>query len=1375
MDEGKHRVYEFGGFRLDPERLMLLRDGHPVALTHKLFETLAFLVENRGRIVEREELTQALWPESFVGEGNLSQNIFLLRKLLGDDRNGHAFIRTIPRKGYKFTASVTETEVTVVSASSPVSGYWSQHSPFRSLQVFEQEDAWLFFGRNAEMVNLLRRLSRSPVLVIAGNSGSGKSSLVRAGLIPALRGGRFNPEALMAASDQQAESSLISWRIAVLRPSAAPFDYLSEVLPSQLAPELGLEEQANFIADCRCKLAGDRYALRDAISALVRAVTVKKKQAGQTRVLLVVDQFEEIFTLTSKPELRDRYIDALLVAASLETAVPVHLVLPLRADFYAHCLEHAGLSRCLEANLYNLPRMTAGQLRETIEKRLALASAHAEPGLIDSLLEEVGSEPGDLALLEHALGQLWERRGGPGCALTNQAYAEIGRLRGALGRHADEVYQGLGDQEQKRLARKIFLALVHLAEGAQDTRRRVAKAELLRLGNSKEAEALLARLASSRLIATGREGAETFVEVSHEALIREWPALREWLTQNREELRLERRLLQGAEEWNDLNRDPGALLQGSRLAQAEEWLCRQPETPPLVRQFVQAGIEARAEAEVKQRQAQEHELAQQKAIAFLAQRSAVRLRWFSWALGGMLLVAVGAAWFAYHQQVLEKSRAMAARSGELLSRDRGQALDLAIRSWRIAKTEEAHLAVAKALPEPLAILKHEGPVVVTGFSPDGQRILTASYDHTARVWSATDGHLMATLQGHTDQVEDAEFSPDGQRIVTASHDKTARLWNSAEGRLLATLRGHLDLVVCARFSPDGSRIVTGSFDKTARVWNSRNGRVLFTLPHNREVVEAAFSSDGQRIVTASWDHTARLWASTDGKLLAVLSGHAGQLIDAEFSPDGQRIVTASYDHTARIWNSNDGRLLAILQHQGPVGRARFSADGLRVVTASTDHTARVWNGLDGRLLLTLRHDGNVQYAEFSPDGKRIVTASYDRTARVWNAADGSLVATLLGATDVVYHAAFSASGRRIVTASGDGSARIWNTAGGRARTVVQGHTGFVLFASFSSDGRLVITSSSDHTARVWSADGGRPLVTLNGHSDEVVSAKFSPDGQRIVTRSNDGTARVWNTADGRMLAVLQGHAGAVTSAEFSPDGRCIVTSAEDHVARVWDAADGRLLFLLQGHTDRVSRALFSGDGRRIVTASADNTARVWNAADGQLLATLQGHTDAVSGVRFSPDGRRIVTASKDHTARVWNAADGRPLFTLEGHADELRDAQFSPDSRRIVTVSKDHTARVWSADDGRLVAVLEGHTDAIFGVQFSPDGQCIVTSSKDATARIWNAGDGRLLAILQGHSDWVTSARFSPDGGRIVTASLDQTARIWQVLTLDDVDRILAK
>jgi WD40 repeat protein/serine/threonine protein kinase len=1248
--------------------------------------------------------------------------------------------------------------------------YWSKHSPFRSLRVFEPEDSWLFFGRDAEIQDLLNGLGREPVLAIVGNSGCGKSSLIRAGLIAALRSGSFQPG---FAGE--------SWRIAIFRPSESPFDYLAETLPGQLAPELGLKDQAEFIADCRRKLPLTEDALRNAISALAN-VAIDRSQG--TRILLVADQFEELFTLTSSQEVRARYIDSLLAASRLDSAFPVHLVVALRADFYAHCLEHPALSRRLQSNLYNVPRMGPEQLRETIAKRLELASAHAEPGLMDSLLEDVGSEPGNLALLEHALGQLWQKWGGSGCTLTNRSYSDIGRLRGALGRYADEVYNSIGDEKQKWLARRVLLELVHLGEGAQDTRRRVKKRDLFSLGPSGQIEFLVARLTASRLISTGREERETFVEVSHEALIREWPRLREWLAENRDELKMERRLLRSAGEWEELNKDPELLLQGTRLAQAEEWLANCDNPPPLLKEFLQTSITTREDLLRKEREAQERELAREQARRREAEklaeaegqlrvqqiRSTVRLRWFSGVLVLLLLVAIGAAWFAHHQQVLAECRAMAAQSEQMLRTDQGRALDLAIRGWQLTKTNEGREAVTKAFPKILFTLPDDSRIYNLEFSPSADRIVAASGSGAAKIWSTSTGQLIAVLKGHNAGLLKAAFSPDGQRLVTGSDDHAAKVW-STDGRLLFTLNGHSAGVQHVSFSPDGRRIVTASLDHTARLWDFQGHSLQVLQGHNKLVLYATFSPDGNKIATASADRTVRIWNTQTGNALAVLQ-HDAPVQYAQFSRDGLYIVTAGDDHVAHIWNTANWQSLAILHHDGPVVHAEFSPDGQWVVTASNDKTARVWSIHGSREPVILQgHTGPIQMATFSSDGSYIVTASWDHTARVWDSMNGTLLATLQ-ADGPIYDSRFSPDGRQIATAEESG-VHIWNMAAGRLENVLQGHSDHIANARFSPDGRQVLTASLDGTARVWSTNGDL-LFALRGHRNRVWAADFSPSGEQIVTAGDDDTARLWNSRTGDQLLVLRGHTGRLFAAAFALDGRRIVTAGEDSVARVWSTTDGHLVSELHGHNGAITCAAFAPDGERIVTAGADHTARIWNSTDGRQLSLLQAHTAGVLVALFSPDGHRIVTADEDGMARIWNSIDGRALSVLQGHTKQIFAAAFSPDNQHILTASQDGTARVWNSADGRLLMTLP-HERGVTAAGYSPDGSRIVTASIDQTARVWNSTDGHLLAVLQGHSHTVSAASFSPDGRLVLTAGRDQTARIWQVMTLADIEKILTQ
>ncbi len=438
---------------------------------------------------------------------------------------------------------------------------------------------------------------------------------------------------------------------------------------------------------------------------------------------------------------------------------------------------------------------------------------------------------------------------------------------------------------------------------------------------------------------------------------------------------------------------------------------------------------------------------------------------------------------------------------------------------------------------------------------------------------AADGQ-QAVLTGHCDVVLSAVYSPDGTRIVTASFDKTARIWDARTGVQLTVLAGHGEIVVSAGYSPDGLRIVTASADKTARIWDAQTGAQLAVLSgHGDRVNSAAYSPDGTRIVTASADKTARIWDTLTGTPLAVLSGHGGRVTAAAYSPDGTRIVTASWDKTARIWDARSGKQLMVLSgHSQGLWSASYSADNTRIVTASGDETARIWDAQTGAQLAVLSGGNFLTSAAYSPDGSRIVTASRDRTARIFDARTGAQLAVLSGHGNFVESAAYSPDGTRIVTASADKTARIWDARTGASLAVLFGHGDVVDSVVYSPDGSRIVTASADKTARIWDARTGAQLAVLSGHGNFVESAAYSPDGTRIVTASDDKTARIWDARTGAQLAVLSGHGDRVNSAAYSPDGARIVTASLDRTARTWDAhvpadIEAQILWVSSAQTD----------------------------------------------------------------------------------------------------------------------------------------------------------------------------------------------------------------
>ncbi len=607
---------------------------------------------------------------------------------------------------------------------------------------------------------------------------------------------------------------------------------------------------------------------------------------------------------------------------------------------------------------------------------------------------------------------------------------------------------------------------------------------------------------------------------------------------------------------------------------------------------------------------------------------------------------------------------------------------------------------------------------------------------------AADTAVLALI-GHTARVNYASFSPDGTRVVTASQDHSVRIWDARTGLELQQLTGHTEPVVSAEFSPDSRRVVTGSVDGTARLWDAYSGRELRQFRAQGDHVNTAtFSPDGHLVLVSSDDKLAYLWDVERGALIRTFVGHSDRVASAEFSPDGRLVATAGDDNTARIWDAASGRPLRVLRgHSNHVWFAAFSPDGRRLVTASYDKTARVWDVATGQTLLQLRgHHAQVSSATYSPDGRYIVTAGIDSTAIIWDAVSGELVRTLPGSgTDRVWYAAFSPDGQRVVTASDDAAARIWDIAPRGQLQLLRGHTGPVNSARFSSDGREVVTASDDTTARLWDAATGRELQRFTGHTGAVPSAAFSPDGRLIVTASNDRTARIWEIATGRELRQFK-HDDMVTAALLSHDGKRLVTASIDRTAHVWDATTGRHLVLLSGHTDIVNSAAFSPDDTQILTGSSDQTARLWDARSGRQLLVLRGHTGQVWMAHFSADGRRILTAASDHTARLWDARNGAEVSRLTGLSENVPAAAFSPDGERVVLTLDDRTARIWDLASNRQTLALSGHRDVMQYAAFAPDGLRIVTASDDATARIWDTSTPPLSTQIS----WVAAAEFDP-------------------------------
>ncbi|MFF7632938.1 hypothetical protein ACFZB9_07275 [Kitasatospora sp. NPDC008050] len=1144
--------------------------------------------------------------------------------------------------------------------------------PYVGLASFQPEDAERFFGRERLTDEVVARVRAGRFLGVFGASGSGKSSLLRAGVLPRLRCG--------PPTGPGSRPTLL------FTPGAHPI----EECAAKLAALGGLSVTA-----LHGELQDDPRALH------LNVLRALSEHPPGTDLLIVVDQFEEAFTLCADPQERALFISALVTAAQAANS-RTRVLLGVRADFYAHCSRFPDLVEALrDAHLLVGP-MTTDELRRAISEPATAAGAIVEGALLAQVVADATGQANVLPLVSHALRETWRRRRGH--TLTLAEFEACGGIRHALTRTAEDLYTSLSER-RRAAARTILLRLVALGEGTDDTRRRVRRADL---DDTDQSGPVLEALAAARLVTLDRDT----VEITHEALLHAWPRLSGWISENRTELLLRQQLHDDAQHWEREGRDGGLLYRGGRLDAARAWATSSEggadPLPQRAREFLTASV----------RHEQRAARTRQAVVAVLTV---------------LALIASGAAVLAFQQRASARTardRAVAgqalAEADQLRPTDPSLAAQLTLASYRLDPTADAYSALLDAENTALSyrLTGSTDAVSAVAYSPDGHTVAGAGADGVLRLWRlAAPGRpeqLVAGLDLRSHSIHALAYAPQGRLVAAAADDGSIRLVDVADPthpRPLANVSavgssGSASAVAVA-FSPDGRVLMTAGSDGAVSVWSvtePTHPTQLARMPDaHGPPTSLAVSADGRTLAVTERGGTVELYGITAAGQpagpVAVAVGST-DVYGAAFSPDGHLLALACGDQKVRLVDLRDPA-----------------------------HPAALGQPLSG-------HTDVVRAVVFGPDGRTLASAAGDGTVRLWNLSDPTspipLGHPLTGHTGAVYALAFGPDGRTLVSAAADHTLRVWQLPTGW----LTGARSYVNAVALSSDGRLLASAGNDQIIQIWNiADPQHPVqlsTVASGHTLPIVWVSFSPDGRTLVSTARDGTARLWRITDPVHPAVwgppLTYGPDSIAMAVFSPDGRLLATTGKDRAVHLWNITDPAhpvaLGTPLTGSTDYVYWTGFSPDGRTLATASADDTVRLWNIADPTRPTAsgppLDTHSGGLEYAAFSPDGRTLATAGLDHTVRLWDVSDrSRPLALgqpLVGHTSWAYWVAFLPNGRTLASSSDDGTVRLWDVADPALAQPLgrplTTHTGPIDEGAVSPDGRLIASASDDRTVQL---------------------------------------------------------
>ena len=1111
--------------------------------------------------------------------------------------------------------------------------------PYRGLAAFQPEDADRFFGRDELVAELVERLDRDRVLFVVGPSGSGKSSAVRAGLIPAVGRGA------VAGSDR--------WAAALFSPRSSPSSELSYQLHRAA-------EQAGVRAPGGAEPSTSTNELRTIADAICDAT------GG---LLIVIDQFEELFTLN--PHREQEAFVKLLAAIADPPASRVRVVMAMRADFYGVCATFPWLVRRATANQALVGPMSRADLRKVIEQPAASSGLRLEDGLVDAVLEDAGTDAAALPLISHAMAETWRRRDGQ--MLSLQGYRDAGGVAGSISQTADTLYETALSESEQDACRRLMLRLVAPGEGTSDTRRRLPLRELDRDREPDRSRRVASEMTDARLLTVDRDS----LEIAHEALLRSWPRLRRWIDESRDELRTRQRIGHAAAEWHAQERDPDLLYRGTPLRAAREWAEDHGDSlGPEEQAFLTASVEAFDREQIRLRE---------------ASRRSRRLRRVAVSvLGGLTVAAVVASLIAFSALGESRQRyaeSLATQALALADSDPRTAIALAAEAMTRTGTDpaDARAALVEASEALAAPFVPSGPAVQVGdastvvVSPDGSLIVTGNLDGSISTWSTTGKALATDVPGHTGAIQEMDFAPDGRRLISGGDDAAVFLWDLSDPSdvpdptKLGTASGIP--VWSVTVAPDGRTAASASEDGTINLWDLESQRPIDGVFADLafDTITASFSPDGDLLLIGNGLGEVTGLSVDDGSIaIPTFQAHGSDVWEIEFSDDGSLFATASSDGRVRVWETASADLV-----DEPFERTAFQAQGVLMlgdeVVAGDEQGRLLVAPIDGTAPPTVSAPRAAQIDDAAWGGGVLATLGEDQRLQLWSPSGEPTAVLLDDQPGGAFGLAASPDGARLAVGDGKGTVRVYSSTTGEMTLGPLGlHDGPVRGLAFSDDGIRLASVADDGSISVIDAETGQPLGAPPSGGEAVTSVLWADD--RLVTGGADGMVRIWS--GGTIDAELGPHAGDVTSIARAPDGTVAVADASGQVW-FWTTDGEQIGEPLVADDTAIWGVDWSTDGTLLAAASDDREVSLWDVETRTKVGVLTPQPGGGTDVAFLDDGDSIVSTTRDGVVRLWDVAADTPLGgELRGHQLTSWRAVALP-GMRFATSSQDGTVRIW--------------------------------------------------------------------------------------------------